>query len=263
MKKYLYIGLCLFFMGCINPYAKYYYDVARGIDITRVESTSTDEPKIFRGNAIETDNQTMLENGYSPLGYSSFNAGNVSENQAVIQAKDVHASVVIVYSKYTNTVSGLLPLTLPTTQTSTTSLSGSVYGSGGSANYYGNAYTTTQGSRTTYIPYNVNRSDYFATYWVKMKTPIFGVQVRELTPELRKQINSNKGLVIIAVIKNSPAFMADLFKGDILKKIGDVEIIDYNSFKQAGSKYTGKKVDVVILRDNQEIIKEITFNEKP
>ncbi len=47
----------------------------------------------------------MMEDGYFMVGYSSFNGGNVDINGSLTQAKRVHASVVIVYSKYTNTVS--------------------------------------------------------------------------------------------------------------------------------------------------------------
>jgi len=96
-------------------------------------------------------------------------------------------------------------------------LYGSAYGYGGYASYSGTAYTTTYGSKTTYIPYTVHRSDYLATYWIKMKPPIFGTHIKDLTPEIRQQIGSNKGMLVYAVIKGSPAFEADILKGDVLK----------------------------------------------
>jgi len=45
-------------------------------------------------------------------------------------------------------------------------------------------YTTSYGSKTTCILYTVDRSDYLASYWIKMKPPIFGTHIRDLTPEI-------------------------------------------------------------------------------
>lgn len=202
----------------------------------------------------------MMENGYAMVGYSSFNAGNVDEKGALLQAKKVNASTVIIYSKYTNTVSSVMPLTLPNTQTSTTSLYGNAYGSGGYANYSGTATTTTYGSKTTYIPYSVNRSDYMATYWVKIKPLVLGVQVMDLTPELRNEIQSNKGVLVSVVVKGSPAFYSDILKGDILKKVGDTDIYDAKEFANAVSKHIGQKVMFTIYRNGTTIEKEVQLN---
>jgi hypothetical protein len=276
MKKALIIVATLLLFGCATPFAQFYYDQTGGIDITKISTViiSTDNPKLFRGNDPDKDSQQMLEDGYTLLGYSSFNAGNVNEDGAINQAKDIHASVVVLYSKYTNTLSGSMPLTLPDNKTSTTYGSGNVYSSGnvygyggsayysGSSNYSGSSTTTTYGSKTTYIPYNVNRYDYLATYWIKIKSPIFGVHTEDLSTELRQKIGSNKGVIVNAVIKNSPAFQADILKGDILKRIEDVEIYDVKSFHDATDKYAGKKVHVIFFRDGNEINKEIELNNR-
>jgi hypothetical protein len=113
----------------------------------------------------------MLEAGYLLIGVSSFNAGeDVSENGALEQAKRIHADTVIIYRHYTNTLSGMMPLTVPNTQTGTAYHSGTIYDSGGGSAYYsGSSQITTYGTSTTYVPYNVARYDYFATYWVRLK----------------------------------------------------------------------------------------------
>jgi len=264
MKIYIQIAclLVIILYSCMSPFYQFYFDLTGGNDIRKnpnLEIVNV-EPKLFRGNNQEEDTQKMLENGYILIGYSSFNAGNVSENGAIYQAKNVHASIVILYSKYTNTVSGVLPLTLPDRKTSTTNVQGNVYGSGGSATYSGTATTTTRGTKTTYIPYNVQRSDYLATYWIKNKNIILGLRVVSLTNELRREIGSNKGLLIQAVIIGSPAYRADLFSGDILKKIGNIDMYDFESFDKALDQYKGKTVDLVIFRNGEEIIKTVTLN---
>ena len=265
MKKILITAFALLLCGCAAPFGQFYYDQTGGIDITEVPSVviSNEDPTLFRGSDPEKDAQRMMEEGYLIVGYSSFNAGNVNERDAITQAKKVHAIAVLSYSRYTNTVSGAMPFTVPDTQTSTTSLYGSVHGYGGSATYSGGSNTTTYGTRTAYMPYSVRRHDYLATYWVKLKQPVFGTHTRDLTNELRQKIASNKGALVIAVIKGSPAFRADILKGDILKKISNVDIYDVSSVQDALGQHAGEEVTVEILRDGKTIEKQIKLNQIP
>ena len=264
--KHLAITLMVLFLSACaaNPFSQFYYDQTGGIDLTTLNTVIlpglNEKPILYRGNTPEEDRIKMLENGYGIVGYSSFNAGNVNENDVFVQAKKVHASVIVLYSQYTNTVSGSLPLTLPDNQTSTTSAYGSVYGSGGYGTYTGSATTTTYGTKTTYIPYSVRRYDYSATYWIKMKEPRIGTYVVDLDADKRAEIQSNKGMLIEAVIKNSPAYRSDIFRGDILRKIGDVDIYDGKSFQEALEKYAGQTVSVIIYRDGEIIEKQIQLN---
>lgn len=98
---------------------------------------------------------------------------------------------------------------------------------------------------------------YLVTYWIKRKPPIFGTYIEDLTPEIKQQIGSNKGLLVYAVIKGSPAYKADIVNGDILRKIGDVSMVDQESFERAISTYEGKKTNVTILRGKKEITKSV------
>ncbi len=247
--------------GCIstNPFAKFYYDQTGGADLSISPHvvSSSGKPQIYRGSDQEQDSLKMCENGYLLIGYSSFNAGNVKEKGAIKQAKKIHAAVVILYSTHTGTISGSMPLTLPNTQMSSTSLQGNIYGSGGSTSYSGNAYTTTYGTTTTYVPYTVHRYEYFATYWIKGKPAVFGAYFKDLTPEIRRQIGSNKGALVTAVVKGSPAFEADIFKGDVLKKVGNIAIFDKDSLRNACDKYAGKETDILIIREGKELHKTV------
>ena len=158
--------LMLGLAACANPFVQFYQDRTDGTDLTKssVVVLPTGEPKMFQGADKETDYQRMLENGYNLVGFSSFNGADVNVDGALAQAKAVHSEIVLIYSKHTDTRSGVLPLTLPDTQTSTTTLSGSGFGSGGYRSFSGTANTTTYGTQTTYIPYSVDRYDYFASY---------------------------------------------------------------------------------------------------
>lgn len=65
-----------------------------------------------------------------------------------------------------------------------------------------------------------------------------------------------------AVVKNSPAFRADILKGDILRKIGDVELYGSASFREIVAKFAGQKIIVEILRDGKEFQKEIQLDQR-
>lgn len=260
MKKIISFTLfSTFLAGCVAPFSQTYYDHTGGADITTDPSVilTHDEPQLFRGSNEEEDSLRMLEKGFVLLGYSASHGGDVDENGAIVQAKKVHASVVMLYSRYTGAVSGSVPLTLPDTQTSATMLAASAYGSGGDATYSGTANTTNYASRTTFIPYIFHRADYLATYWVKIKPPRLGVQVTDLTFDIQQEIESNKGMLITAVVRDSPAFNADIVRGDVLTKIGNVEIYDSEIIHQAVQQYEGQKVPIVLIRDGKEITKNV------
>ncbi|MFZ0033371.1 MAG: PDZ domain-containing protein [Sedimentisphaerales bacterium] len=249
----------LFFWGC-NPYSQFYQDCTRGKDILWDESRviiSTDEPKLRQGFDPEADAKHMVENGYCLIGQSCFNAGEISRDAAVEQAKKVHADTVIVYSQYTNTISGSMPSTMPNTQTSYHS--GSIYGSGGGfANYSGSS--TTYGTQTTYMPYSIRRYDYYASFWVKVKPGRLGIFLDNLTDELRKKIESNKGIYVVAVVKGSPAFNNDILTGDIIRKINDIEVIDTMHVNNILREYKEKEIKLEIFRDGKTITKQIQLN---
>lgn len=271
MKKFVFAVLAVLLSGCMqNPYSKFYYDQTGNADFSKlghkfVIPGEKDKPIIYQSNfdELENDRIKMLEMGYAQLGYSSFNAGNVSENDVFAQAKKVHASVIVLYSKYSNTVTGAMPLTLPNNQYSTTNLAGNYNYGNQSGSFSGYANTTTYGSQTTLIPYSVQRFDYGATYWIKIRDFALGLSVKDLDPDMRAAIQSNKGVLVEAVVQDTPAFKADFFKGDVLKKVGDTDIYTSNDFSKILDSYSGKEVDIVLLRNNQELVKRVRLNSKP
>lgn len=260
MKKGIFlIIISMVFCGCANPYSKFYTDYTMGADILENPDViiPTDQPKLIQGSNIENDSKQMLENGYFLLGVSNFNAGNVNQNSAIEHAVKVHADTVIAYSQYTGTVTGSMPLTLPDTQT--TYHSGSIYGSGGGSAYYTGS-STTYGTTTTYMPYSVHRYDYFATFWVKAKPLSLGVHCGDLTDELRRKIESNKGVYITTVVKGSPAFDNDLLTGDIICKINNIEVSNATHFINLIAENKEQRIELEIFRNGKTIVKQIQLN---
>lgn len=191
---------------------------------------TADRPELFHGNDPDADYIHMLEEGFGLIGTSAFNGPNAGpgfSSNALTQAEKVHASAVVEYfPKYA-----------------------------GRGEPLGNAATIIFGKLPTY--------DYLASYWIKLKSPIFGVYVEELLAELKQKMGNNKGVVVVAVVKNSPAFSAGIIRGDVLKGIGEMDVVDKNTLDEATNKYAGKKTTVIILRDGNKLTKEILFNLNP
>jgi len=250
--------------GCVtNPYSQFYRDYTGGMGVAgnAMLIAPEKEPVIQQGSDPMRDGMEMMRNGFVLIGESSFNAGSVATSNAKYHARRVGAEIVLLYNQYTDTVSGSMPLTLPDTKTSTTYGSASAYGSGGYANAYGSSYTTTYGTKTTYIPYNVRRYDYLATFWTRSKPLSFGAQFRDLTDEQRRQIQSNKGVSVFVVVKGTPAFQNDVLEGDIIRQVNGVDILDVRHCLEVIGKNKGKTVSLTILRNGNEIQKELKLND--
>ena len=261
--KLIPVLLAAILVGCANPYSAFYFDQTGGLDVTQSDRVvlSDAPPKIYRGSDPQADQRALLQMGYAMVGYSHFNAASASESQLVAHATKVHAEMVVTYSEYTNTLSGSIPLTLPNTTTSSTTMTGSAYGTSGYAAMSGTAYTTTTGTQTTYIPYNTNRYDFSATYWVKLKPFSFGIYFDDLTPETRREIGSNKGVVVTTVVNDSPAFMADIFEGDILRSFNGETVINTHDLANKMSAASGQRVEVEIIRGAETLFKQVQLRE--
>jgi C-terminal processing protease CtpA/Prc len=264
MIRSQWIALLLLLSGCAaNPFRQFYTDKTGGEDVTTSRKVVRIDgaPTVEMGTTPEEDSQRMSEDGYILVGFSSFLAPSGQEQKALDQAKNVHAALVLVYSKYKDTISGMTPMTTPTTQTSHTDAQATAYGSGGVVNAYGTATTTTYGTETTYIPYSVNRSTYFASYWVKANLSYFklGCLVKDLDDEQRRSISSNKGVLVTTVIKGTPAFQSDLLKGDIIRKIGGEEVFGVQRFHELTNKHAGQPTKIEYIRNGKTREKTIQF----
>jgi len=253
------------------------YSTARAILEGKIpDNTFFKTPKLYVGNLANgiQDIETMIRENYISIGFSMFNGGEVNPEEAVVFGEELGADYVLVYSSYSNTISGTLPITSPSTKTETTRKTGNVteygniYGIDESASFSGDTYYSetstkaTQENKTTYFPYSVDRYNYTAVYFVENPRPIFlGINFTDLPLEVRKKIGSNKGVIVTNVIKGSPAFMADILEDDIIRKIDSFVVIDSSSLYKLLDDHAGENVKLEIIRDNKTIIKEVQLNE--
>ena len=270
MIRNIFLGLLpLLLIGCAtNPYQEYYTDNTRGRDLLASSYIvpPSPQPQLFRGTDQNEDAQKMLEDGYFLIGFSQFNARAVSNAYALAFAKKVHAAEVLVYSRYTHTVTEMVPTITPVSKTIETvherSRSWDDRGRGPMASPSVTTTTITEFD-TTYVPTAVDQYDYFATYWIKGRPSIVGIRPRNLSADERQRLGTNKGLVVLAVVTGSPAFKADIFKGDIVQRVDDQDIVDVHSFYHTiVPPLQGKTALFTILRDGQILIKEVQVGQK-
>lgn len=245
--------------GCANGYSQFYRPNPGLANFTVPIMPFSGEPRLSASSGDPSrDVRDMYEQGYALAGVSDFVGPAANQSGAVSQAKKVGAAVVLLSSKYQNTVTGAMPLTLPTATTSFSSGTANAYGSGGFAtgNYSGT--TTTYGTQTTYIPYSVDKYDQVALYFVPLERKGFGVLVNSLTDEQRHDLGTNQAVEIIAVRTESPAFRADILPGDMLVLVGSTPTFDPQAAAHALANTAGTDVDVTLIRGGQRITKTVT-----
>jgi hypothetical protein len=250
--------LALLVSGCENPYKKYYQPnagLSPDLLAQRRVAPAPEHPEVYRGNDPKSDLPALMADGYSIIGHSSFNGTAENENGVIEQAKAVGADRVVIYGKYARTVQTAMPLTVPTTQTSTTT--GTVFGSGGMATVMG--HTTTYGSETTYVPMSIDRYDFSAYYLAKVR-PTFGANFRNLTTSESQQIGSVNGVTLITIVYGSRAAQAGFVPGDIITKVNDQVVVDQKQFQQLLTENQGKATKLTMFRSGKLVERTITLS---
>lgn len=266
-RKLLVLTLLFTIFGCGTNIANYYHDGLGGkkvVDIKELEP-NIGEPTVMEGTNPEADAINMQENGFALIGFTSFNGPLIDKNKFIQQAKDINAAIIYCYVNYTNTSSGSIPWTVQNpNQTATAYHSGNVTGYGGSASYTGTSTYSLPGGTTSYnIPYSVHRYDQMAAYWVKIrKQPLLGVIIRDLNSDEKTTSQRNRGVFVNAVRKESPAYKADILRGDIVLSVNNKEIDGKNDFGEMLKMHSGKEIELNIIRSGEKRNIKVILNKE-
>jgi S1-C subfamily serine protease len=105
----------------------------------------------------------------------------------------------------------------------------------------------------------VKKYDYGATYWAKYKLGIttFIIGHADFKPELRQRIRSNKGIQVLASIKATPAYNADIMTGNVLLKLNEHVIRSKNDIRHLIKDNEGKVFKVELWRNGNIITKNV------
>jgi hypothetical protein len=251
------LALALLAAGCGNPYRKNYVSTVNKWPLntpSRILPPSG-APKLLTSTDTKADALSMLENGYLMVGRASFRDSRIDEEQALEQAGKVGAAAVMVNNKFISTLTESVPVGewIPDKYIRTTERSILQEGSATPQVYERESTTVIEGEyRTRYVNQNTDVYDYEATFWAKSKPPVFGVFVRELDDAAKAAIQSNKGVIVKAVVKDSPAFDSDILRGDVLVGLGGEEIRHPDQFFDLVARNGGKTVTVSLFRSNQK-----------
>lgn len=262
------VSLLLLVAGCASGY-KQFYQPAKGATPLEIAALRAAPPSITpiveHSQPVDDDGQSILKayakRSYVMIGQSAFNSGSQeSEDSAVRQGQEVGADLVLILNpKYTGSVTSIIPITTPTTNTSYSSGSATAYGPGGPVTAYGTGTTTTYGSTTNFVPVTVHRSDYAAIFFVKRRVSL-GAFTRELNDAERQEFQSNKGAVVHLVVDGSPAFDADILVGDVIMAIDGKSVSSTKTLQALLREHAGKLIAVSIVRRGQHIEKSVKLN---
>ena len=221
-----------------NPYEKN-YRAQNGSNLKSMNPAP--DTKMYVSNHKDEDNISMLESGYDMMGTSGFDATDTPADLALQFGKTVKADTVLVYSKYGSTK----------TSASKLQLIKEAAKRGGEID--------AKDLEEPAIEYQ-----YYASYWAKLPMPLLGVHIIKLKPMADPDSDvkpvDDKGLNIIAVIKDSPAAKAGIVKGDVLLKIGDVDLVKPDDLFAAVRRYAGQSVNVQFLHQANEQTVSVAIN---
>jgi hypothetical protein len=261
-----YAFLLLFAAGCANPYQINYLSTVQKWpgDVTNRLLKPKGPPKLVTTEDVKKDARTLLESGYVLLGKAKFRDRKLDESLALQQGKAVGAWLVLVASKYVNTVTESMPFNQWTPdQTTITSETTQIQHDPRKPpeTIQKQTVQTVQGElQTTYVPENVAYYDYSAAFWAKTKPSILGVLVQPLSDDLKKQYETNKGVGVFVVINGSPAFNADILKGDLLMSLAGEEIVTPDQFFDIVNRHAGQAVELGLIRDGKSMTVQLRLN---
>jgi len=222
-----------------NPYSDTYVSHPQPATLLAPDPAG---PKLYLGDKKEDDYKRMLEQGYDMLGYSSFESGDVAPELATEQAKRVKADLVLVYTQLTGSTPASMKLQQLRQQAA--------------AQKAAAAEPKAAGAAPAPVDDAKQRYHYFASYWVKLAPPLIGVHVNGPLAE------DQPGLPVVAVVKQSPADKAGLVDGDVLTRLGEVNLDKPEALTRAARQYAGQTVEVDFRRSGSPGKAMITLNQR-
>ena len=230
-----------------------------------------EQAELFSGNILPKNSEPIAQayaghqyGGFVILGEAAFvgDAG-ATEQQMIEQAKKVGAEVVIHTFEYSHSEQGIMPLfSYQPGQTYTTHHSGSVVYGRSYGTYSGTSTATTPGTyHTDYIPYQRQHYDYLASFWRRTRPPIFGVTLNPLPDELRTTLQRNSGAHVVLVVMDSPAFKANILKGDVIVQFAGKVVGSFQEILDLLPSHAGQKVKVLAIRGAQTLDIDVQLNE--
>jgi hypothetical protein len=200
------------------------------IDINQFSNVITlkkgEEPQIIRSNDIDNDFFEIRSNHYSCIGDTGFNGPDRDiVNDIKRQCRQNGATIALYSFNYTDTRYG----------------SSYYKGSGGS--------------------YSTRRYDYQVYYFVPLLYTFqlkFGIDGNDLSNKSRQEIGRNTGVYVNIVYKDTPAFYANIVRGDVIIRINNYTINNHRDFLDIYDSFlTSTEVEVEYVRGGRTHIAKV------
>jgi PDZ domain len=240
--------------GCAtpNPYATHFTRAVRGAPVAaeQVFAAPDAPPQVYHTEDLAKDAYALRENGFGVIGEARFNASRLDDGLAVEQAHVIGATIVLIRSRYSHTVTGSIPYT--------TYAPPIVVRDRHSAS---DVYVTVPGQyQTNYVPYAETRNDYVALFWGRLKPGPLGIFYSDLDLDVRQQLERNTGAQVDVVVKGSPAFRANLLPGDVIVAFAGEPVESADALTRALAQHAGQDVTIDVLRKGQARRIALTLN---
>lgn len=254
----------LSFVGCVNPYRANFNSTQDRYPnwLEGRLSKPSGNPRLMISDNIGEENWRLYERGYLMVGFSKFAGPDVDVDLALKEAKNVGADVVLVQKKFAKTLTETVTVTnFPPSETTTVRENTTVLGEKGPRQVDRRVdITTSKGPETFYVPKQVDYFEHSATFWRKFERPIFGAFVQDLSDEQKQRLQTNQGLSVRAIVTDSPAYTADLLKGDLVLKLDGKPVPSAQRFYEEIAKRAGQEIELSLLRGDKTLARRIKLN---
>ena len=233
--------LLLVFIGVLNfgmnPVAEKYKTSKQNLINKNLEKKDI---QILKSDNIDNDYRDLFSEGYEILGYSDFESFEISTSSMKSQAKKTGSELVIYSEQFKNQKASMEwdPFAKRNRCYSSRSI-----------------FEDCDRGEWVYI-----YKDYYSyniLFLNKVKLNGLGLLVEELSVEKRKEIESNYGLEILSIRKDSDAYKENVLPNDIITKINDNKILTKQEYEKILLDSKGEKIDLEIFRKGKIINKQI------
>lgn len=260
-------AIAVTFAGCTSTHQRFFKSTVAEPHPALAEYDSHNlavyngEPKVFFQHFDDALGRRLIEDGFIMLGYSSFNGRQEGVEAIKNEAKRLGAEIAIAESQFSHTVSGAVPITSYSPQTVRTS--GTVYTSSGNwATYSGTATGTS--SQTNYVPYSVARYDQSTSFWTRTARPrILGAVPAEMTAEDRQKVGVNQGVRVVACVRDSPAWRANVLPGDFILAVDSQPLGSLKELTDRLVSRAGQRATLLIMRGSERKELSVDLNPNP
>ncbi|MBR5902386.1 PDZ domain-containing protein [bacterium] len=255
MKKHYFFKLLIllsvsFLAGCANPFADAYTSYYRV-----PASEFNPHPQVIKCERANFDNtyNGILERGYSVIGSSAFSQDDryISSSEAYVwqQATNVYADIALYYVTFERTDDQSYYEDEPVKTTAYTRHSNGK-----------SSYTEINTTQTKYVQKLVDIYSYAAFFFKRSGNAGIGLACSDLNSDAHARLGTNKGIIVDTVVRNTPAFYADILKDDVIIEFNGSPVYDTVSFNSMVAGNRGASLTLTIVRNGIAMPKTINLN---